>query len=181
MQSVVNMNFCFFSPELAIKNVLVSKMNGTRLWFPFIALLVIQMKQKLQNGLDLVIYLLHLPGSVKQNVQVNLCQKNIQNNFCTQLVLPMFCKKRASYKDLPVSSILLVLHCFLDKSIIHLFFQKFCFWKSRLQTHTCVINKSCLPSCKSFCALNGHNSAANIRYYFSQLWPLEHRHMLLTH
>ena len=26
----------------------------------------------------------------------------IQNNFCTQHVLPMFCKKRASDKDLPV-------------------------------------------------------------------------------
>ena len=27
---------------------------------------------------------------------------DIQNNFCTQHVLPMFCKKRASDKDLPV-------------------------------------------------------------------------------
>ena len=26
----------------------------------------------------------------------------IQNNFCAQYVLPMFCKKRASDKDLPV-------------------------------------------------------------------------------
>jgi hypothetical protein len=28
---------------------------------------------------------------------------DIHNNFCTQHVLPMFCKKRASGKDLPVT------------------------------------------------------------------------------
>ena len=103
MQSVVNRNFCFFSPELAIKNILVSKMNGTRLWFPFIALLVIQMKQKLQNGLDLVIYLLHLPGSVKQNVQVNLCQKFL---FLHQLTHNMTIDCSLNYKFKPGENLL---------------------------------------------------------------------------
>ena len=31
---------------------------------------------------------------------------DIQNNFCTQHVLPMFCKRRASDKDLPIQRIL---------------------------------------------------------------------------
>ena len=53
--------------------------------------------------IELQVQCMKIPSSEHgENMMYTKIVFDIQNNFCTQHVLPMFCKRRASDKDLPV-------------------------------------------------------------------------------